>query len=203
MDLLFFRRATGVAMVGLTLAFLTAMVIGAVRDGEAPSDAALVLAGAVILLGMIFAAMRTMRYHQVRKDLPTNGPFVALVLVLFAGFIGGIGLAQTVVAAKPTIAVDAVYAGCTTKGRTTTCDGKYTVNGVEYRGRMPGRADSGTPVRVEVLASDPEKVATKSWMDILFFRGGGIVLALLAIGAIVRWLRIARGVTAEITRSRA
>ncbi|WP_143261427.1 hypothetical protein [Allokutzneria sp. NRRL B-24872] len=202
MDLLFFRRATGVVMVGLTLAFLTAMVIGAVRDGDASSDVALVLAGVVILVGMVFAVMRRTRYHRVRKDLPTGGPFIALQLVLSAGFVGGMGLAHTALAASPTIEVQATYTGCI-KGRTTKCDGKYTVNGVEYRGRMPGRSESSTPIKIEVLAADPETVVTKSWLDIMFLRVSGILSALLAIGAIVRWLRIARGITAELKRARA
>jgi hypothetical protein len=53
------------------------------------------------------------------------------------------------------------------------------VDGVEYAG--------------EVLA----EVVSQPWLDVMFFRGGGIVLIGLAIGSGVRWIRLARTATAE------
>lgn len=64
--------------------------------------------------------------------------------------------------------------GCGSSGRTVKCAGEYTVDGFEHASEMPVRsAPSGRKVDIEVLAADHSAVISKSWLDVLFFRGVG------------------------------
>lgn len=140
-----------------------------------------------------------MRFAAVARDINTRGPLPVFLFVLFAGFIGGIGLQHTVLALQPTISVTAEVSYCGTSGRTVKCSGEYTVDGVEHDGDMPVRSvPSDRKVEIEVLAADHDVVVSRPWLDIAFFRGGGIVLIGLAIGFGVRWIRLARAATAEL-----
>ncbi|MEV6241286.1 hypothetical protein [Lentzea sp. NPDC051838] len=196
-DLVMFRRVSTAVMVLLMTAFLVSAVAGALRNAH-PTGLTQSLAGVAILLGLVFATMRTMRFAAA-KGIDTRGPLPVFLFVLFFGFIGGIGLQQTVLALQPTVSVTAEVIGCGSSGRTVKCAGEYTVDGVEFASEMPVRSvPSDRKVVIEVLASDHSVVVSKSLMDVLFFRGGGIVLAVLAVGYGVRWNRVARAATAEL-----
>ncbi|WP_157984695.1 hypothetical protein [Lentzea terrae] len=197
-DLVFFRRVSTATMVLVMTAFLVSAVVGAVRN-EHPSGLTLALAGIAIVLGLVFAGMRSLRFAAVARDINTRGPLPVFLFVLFAGFIGGIGLQQTVLALQPTVSVIAEVSYCGTSGRTVKCSGEYTVDGVEHDGDMPVRSvPSDRKVEIKVLAADHDVVVSKSWFDIAFFRGGGIALIGLAIGYGVRWIRLARTATVEL-----
>ncbi|MGW6933047.1 hypothetical protein ACWGE0_23520 [Lentzea sp. NPDC054927] len=97
------------------------------------------------------------------------------------------------------VPVTAEVTSCGYSGRTKTCSGRYTVDGVEHTADMPVESvPSGRRVEIEVLAADHSVVVSQSWLDILFFRGGGIVLAGLVIGFGVRWTRLARVATTKL-----
>lgn len=197
-DLVFFRRVSTAAMVLVMTAFLMSAVAGAVRGGP-PAGLTLALAGIAIVLGLVFAAMRSLRFAAVARDINTRGPLPVFLFVLFAGFIGGIGLQHTVLALQPAVSATAEVTSCGSSGRTVKCSGKYTVDGVEHTGDMPVRSvPSDRKVEIRVLAADHSAVVSKSWLDVLFFRGGGIVLIGLAIGYGVRWIRLARTATTEL-----
>lgn len=197
-DLVFFRRASTAVMVLVMTAFLVSAVVGAVRGGH-PTGLTLALAGIAVVLGLVFAGMRSLRFAAVARDINTRGPLPVFLFVLFAGFIGGIGLQHAVLALQPTVSATAEVTGCGSSGRTVKCSGKYTVDGVEHAGEMPVRSvPSDRKVEIKVLAADHSEVVSKSWLDVLFFRGGGIVLIGLAIGSGVRWIRLARTATAEL-----
>ncbi|MDT7789810.1 MAG: hypothetical protein QOF58_8229 [Pseudonocardiales bacterium] len=90
---------------------------------------------------------------------------------------------------------------CGSSGRTVKCSGEYTVDGVAHASEMPVRSvPSGRELGIEVLASGHSVVVSKSWLDVLFFRGGGISLAVLAVAFGPRWIRLARTATAELRR---
>lgn len=198
-DLVLFRRVSTAVMVLVMTAFLVSAALGAVRGGH-PTSLTLSLAGAAILLGLVFATMRAFKFGAVAKDIDTRGPLPVFLFVLSAGFIGGIGLEQTVVALQPAVSVTAEVTSCGYSGRNKTCSGRYTVDGVEHSGaEMPVESvPSDRKVEIELLAADHSVVVSKSWLDMLFFRGGGIVLIGLAIGFGVRWIRLARAATAEL-----
>ncbi len=205
-DLVLFRRVSTAVMVLVMTAFLVSAALGAVRGGH-PTSLTLSLAGAAILLGLVFATMRAFKFGAVAKDIDTRGPLPVFLFVLSAGFIGGIGLEQTVVALQPAVSVTAEVTSCAAEvtscgysGRNKTCSGRYTVDGVEHSGaEMPVESvPSDRKVEIELLAADHSVVVSKSWLDMLFFRGGGIVLIGLAIGFGVRWIRLARAATAEL-----
>jgi hypothetical protein len=184
-------------MVLVMTAFLVSAAVGAVGGGH-PTGLTLWLAGIAIVLGLLFAAMRSLRFAGVAQVIDTRGPLPVFLLVLFAGFIGGIGLQHTVLALQSTVSATAEVTGCAS-GRTMKCSGKYTVDGVEYTGVMPVRSvPSDRKVEIRVLAADHSEVVSKPWLDVLFFRGGGIVLIGLAIGYGVRWIRLAQTATAEL-----
>ncbi|WP_143138815.1 hypothetical protein [Lentzea waywayandensis] len=198
MDLVLFRRVSTAVMVLLMVAFLVTAVLGAVAGGH-PTGLTLWLAGSAIVLGLVFAAVRTMKFAVAGDGIDTRGPLPVFLFVLFAGFIGGIGLQHTVLALQPTISVTAEVMACGYSGRTRTCAGEYTVDGVAYAGEMPVRSvPAGHEVAIEVLASDHSEVVSRSWLDIAFFRGGGVVLVALAIGYGVRWNRLARAASTRL-----
>ena len=199
-DLLLFRRVSTAVMVLVMTALLASAVVGALKGGH-PTGLTLVLAGIAIVLGLIVAAMPTMKFAAVAKDINTRGPLPVFLFVLFAGFIGGIGLEQTALALQPTVSVTAEVSSCGYSGRTKTCSGEYTVDGVRYTGDMPVRSvPSDRRTEIDVLAADPGVVVSQSWLDVLFFRGGGIALIGLAIAFGVRWIRLARAATGELRR---
>lgn len=198
-DIMLFRRLSTAVMVLAMTAFLASVVVGAVRGGH-PAAWTLSLAGIAILLGLVVAAARSMKFAAV-TGVDSRGPLPVFLFVLFAGFIGGIGLEHTVLALRPTVSVTADVTYCGYNGRTKTCSGKYTVDGVEHTGDMPVRSvPSDRKVEIEVLATDHAVVVSKSWLDILFFRVGGIALVGLAIGYGIRWARLARAATGELRR---
>ena len=85
------------------------------------------------------------QFGAVAKDIDTRGPLPVFLFVLSAGFVGGIGLEQTVVALQPAVSVTAEVTSCGYSGRNKTCSGRYTVDGVEH---------SGAEMPVESVPSD-------------------------------------------------
>ncbi|WP_156213890.1 hypothetical protein [Lentzea aerocolonigenes] len=196
-DLVVFRRVCTAVMAVLMTAFLVSAVVGALRGGH-PTGLTLALAGLALLVGAVLGVMRSFRFP---KDSDSRGPLPVFLFVLFLGFVGGIGLQQTIPALQPTVSVTAEVTSCGSSGRTVKCSGEYTVDGVRYASEMPVRSvPSGREVGIDVLASDHSVVVSKAWLDVLVFRGGGIVLAALAVVFGLRWIRLARAATAELRR---
>ncbi|MFS8100238.1 hypothetical protein LFM09_24210 [Lentzea alba] len=73
MDLVLFRRVSTAVMVLLMTAFLVSAVVGAVRGGH-PTGLTLSLAGVAIVAGLVVAAMRSLKFAGVAKDIDTRGP---------------------------------------------------------------------------------------------------------------------------------
>lgn len=199
-DLLVFRRVATAVMSLLVAVFLGAIVVGG-WHAEAINDVTKWSAGAILLVGVVLGAMRSLKFASV-PGLRTQGPLPVVVLVLFTGFIGGQGLEHTLLWLQPKVPVTTTEFSCSYAGRTERCSGEYTVDGREYSWiRMPVRSEPADGrVEVEVLRSSPEVVVTRGWTEILFWRLGGLVLLAATVVAMVRWIRLARTATAEIRR---
>lgn len=195
------HRVTAVALGLVMAAFLTSAVVSAAQ-GETVSPVMLWLAGTLMATGLIHAMARSMRFAGVADDLKPKGKGLAPVVlfVLFGGFIGSVGLEQTLLAAKPTVSVTAEVSSCS-KSRSSGmgCYSTYKVDGREHKERVPVwlGVPSGTKLEIDVLRSDPSVVTTRSWMDILIFRVAAIALFGGALFFGVRWFREARKASVE------
>lgn len=203
MNYVIVHRVTAVVLGLVAAAFLTSAVIGAAQ-GETVTRPMLWLAGTLMATGLVHAMARSMRFAEADELKPKGKGLAPVVLfVLAGGFVGGIGLEQTLLALKPTVSVTAEVSSCGKSRRSGMgCSSEYTVDGRTYEERVPVWASvpSGTKLDIDVLRADPSVVTTRSWMDVLVFRVGGIALFGGAIFYGLRWFREARRAAADWQR---